>query len=227
MLLGPLITKLIFYVFAIMTVASAAMVVFSRNAMRSILFLVLCFVSSAVLWILLQAEFLALILIFVYVGAVMTLFLFVVMMLYVDMVQLSEGFVRYLPYAALIMLALLGVLVMVYAPGHNYPWPQLSVQQHAASYSNTQHLGELLYTHYILSFELAGAILLTAIIAAISLAFFGRKANTRAQRIRQQLQANKQDCLRMVNLPSHTYSSAVKQPAPAEKKPDQPPVEKE
>ena len=120
-----LIIHVVFYVFATLTVAAAAMVVFSRNPMHSVLFLVLCFVSSAVLWLLLQAEFLALLLIFVYVGAVMTLFLFVVMMLNVDLAKLKQGFVRYLPYAALLMLLFL-----------NCPF-KLKSRNHITSFINT------------------------------------------------------------------------------------------
>lgn len=197
MLLAPYIIQIIFYFFALCTVAAASMVVFSRNPLHSVLYLVACFVSSAVLWMLLQAEFLALVLIFVYVGAVMTLFLFVVMMLQVDLVHLREGFVRYLPYALIIMLILLAMLVMVFMPA-NFPLSGLSILHHSSSYSNTLQLGEVLYTHYILSFELAGAILFAAIVAAISLSFVGRKPGTKAQKISKQLQANKANRLRLV-----------------------------
>ena len=174
------------------------MVVCSRNPLHSVLYLVATFVAAAILWMLIQAEFLALVLVFVYVGAVMTLFLFVVMMLQVDLVHLREGFVRYLPIAALIMLALLAMLLIVFIP-QNFPMHNLQIMQHPATYNNTAELGKLLYTHYILSFELAGAILLAAIIAAISLAFAGRKTGTKAQRISKQLQANKKDRLKIID----------------------------
>ena len=198
----------VFYVFALLTIVAASMVVFSSNPMRSILSLIVCFVTTAVLWLLCQAEFLAMVLIFVYVGAVMTLFLFVVMMLHVDLIKLKEGFVRYVPYAALIMLALLGMLVLVFMPGAHYPWGTLSVMHHPQGYSNTQQLGEVLYTHYVLSFELAGVILLVAMVASISLAFAGRKPGTKAQRIAQQLEATKATRLSMVDLPAKLQGEA-------------------
>lgn len=199
-----LTTQLVFYVFALIAITAASVVVFSSNPMRSILSLIVCFVATAVLWLLLQAEFLAMVLIFVYVGAVMTLFLFVVMMLHVDLIKLKEGMVRYLPYAALMMLALLGMLILVFMPGAHYPWGNLSIVHHATNYSNTRQLGDVLYTHYILSFELAGVILLVAMVAAISLAFTGRKPNTKAQRIAQQLAATKTSRLRMVDVKSQS-----------------------
>ena len=194
----------IFYIFAIGCVGSAIVVVCSRNTMHSVLSLVVCFVFAAGLWLLLQVEFLALMLIFVYVGAVMTLFLFVVMMLQLD--ESKESLAanrRYFPYALLLMLLFFAGLCYVFVPSH-LPWAHLSAPSYSAKYSNTSQLGHLIYTHYVLAFELAGIILLAAMVAAISLAFYGRKANTKAQRIEQQLAANKQQRLRLVDLPSET-----------------------
>jgi NADH-quinone oxidoreductase subunit J len=198
MLITPYMAQIIFYVFAFFTVVTATMVVCSRNPLHSVLFLVATFVSTAILWMLIQAEFLSLVLIFVYVGAVMTLFLFVVMMLQVDLVHMREGFVRYLPFALLIMFAILAMLIYVFMPD-NLPLHGLQIMPHAASYNNTAQLGKLLYTHYLLSFEIAGVILLTAIVASISLAFSGRKSGTKSQRIAKQIAANKSSRLTLVD----------------------------
>jgi NADH-quinone oxidoreductase subunit J len=191
--------QIIFFVFAAIVVIASLMVVISRNPVRAALFLVLAFVASAVLWMMLQAEFLALALIFVYVGAVMTLFLFVVMMLNADIAALREGFVRYLPFGVIIMALLIGLLLYVIGPAHLHD-AGLSLQHEPAGYSNVTAMGMLLFTHYLYPFELAALILLVAIIASISLAFFGRKPGTRSQKAHQQLQATKANRLRVVSM---------------------------
>jgi len=191
------IYQFIFFFFAAVLIVSAVMVIISRNPVRSVLFLVLSFFCSAVLWMLIQAEFLALVLIFVYVGAVMTLFLFVIMMLNVDLSAMKEKFVRYLPLSVLVMVLLVGTMLMVIGPRHLAIASAL-LTHHPADYSNTKALGMLLFTDYLYPFEIAAAILLVAMIAAIALAFHGRKPNTKAQKVAVQHQATKEGRLHLV-----------------------------
>lgn len=193
------IYEVIFFIYAAILIAAATMVIVVRNPVHSILFLVLAFFASAVLWMMIQAEFLALVLIFVYVGAVMTLFLFVVMMLNIDLSKTREKFVRYLPVGVVVMLLLIASMIVVILPRHlgitAYP-----LLDRPADYSNVGAMGELLYTHFLYPFEIASVILLVAIIAAITLAFHGKKQNTKTQRAAQQLAANKRDRLRIIKM---------------------------
>ena len=168
-----IIAALFFYLFASICVASAVMVIASRNPVHSVLFLILAFVNAAGLFILLGAEFLAMILVIVYVGAVAVLFLFVVMMLDIDFAELRSGFMRYLPVGAVVGFILLAELVLIFgswviAPGvaglKAAPLPA-----NAAALTNTRALGDLLYTRYIFAFQAAGVILLVAMIGAIVL----------------------------------------------------------
>ncbi len=191
------IYSVVFFLFAAILIFAATMVILQRNPVRAALYLVLAFVASAILWMLLQAEFLALILIFVYVGAVMTLFLFVVMMLNVDLSRMREKFVRYLPFGLLAMVLLVGILFIGFEPKH-FTFANVLLTFHGADYSNTRSMGLLLYTHYLFPFELAAAILLVAIISAISLAFHGRKPNTKTQNINQQHSVTKTERLRII-----------------------------
>ncbi|OGO94515.1 MAG: NADH:ubiquinone oxidoreductase subunit J [Coxiella sp. RIFCSPHIGHO2_12_FULL_42_15] len=193
------IYPVIFYVFAVILVTAATLVITARNPVRSILFLVLAFVASAVLWMLIQAEFLALVLIFVYVGAVMTLFLFVVMMLNIDLSYLKEKFVRYLPLGLVAMILLVVFMVVAVSPRHLGVAHQ-TLLHFGSDYNNTQSMGTLLYTDYILPFEIAGLILLVAIVAAITLAFHGRKPGTKSQHLNEQHKAQKQTRLRLVKM---------------------------
>ncbi len=193
------IYPILFFVFATLLVLSALMVITCRNPVRAALFLVLSFVLCSVLWMMLQAEFLALALIFVYVGAVMTLLLFVVMMLNIDIVSLKEGFTRYLPLGVIVLALLVGMMLMVVGPGRLSD-SAIKLPVLPADYSNVKAMGQLLYTQYLYPFELAAVILLVAIIAAISLAFFGRKPGTRSQVIAKQHLAKQADRLRRVNL---------------------------
>ncbi len=194
-----IIEAIVFYAFAIALIGSALMVIFSRHPVRAILFLVMAFFSASVLWMVLQAEFLALVLIFVYVGSVMTLFLFVVMMLNIDMAPLREGFVRFLPLGIIVMAAIVSIMMLVLTPQH------LGIHgavfpQHGANYSNVTAMGNLLYTKYFYAFELASVILLVAIVSAISLAFFGRKPNTRTQKMAAQHEVHKKQRLRIIKM---------------------------
>lgn len=191
--------EVIFYISAIILLAAAVMVIVSRNPVRAILFLVLAFVASAVLWMMMQAEFLSLVLIFVYVGAVMTLFLFVVMMLNIDLSKVQEKFVRYLPLGIIVVLLLIATMIVALHPNYSVLGSD-TLKPYPAHYSNVKAMGTLLYTQYLLAFEIAAVILLVAMISAITLAFYGRKPNTKSQRIIEQIKAEKKDRLRIVKM---------------------------
>lgn len=169
--------KFLFYVFAVITLVAAGMVITRRNPVHAVLYLVLAFVSSAALWVLMEAEFLGIVLILVYVGAVMVLFLFVVMMLDVDVATLRAGFIRYLPLGALIAVVLALEIFLIVGPANfgldAFPKPPPA----GADASNTADLGLLLYTVYVYPFEIAAVILLVAIVAAIRLTLRRRPDN--------------------------------------------------
>jgi len=191
----------IFYLFAGMTVLSAALVVTVRNPVHAALFLVLAFFSSAAIWLILEAEFLAIILVLVYVGAVMVLFLFVVMMLDINIAPLREGFARFLPVgltvAVLMVIAMGLVLKTVYLDAIHLD----VVTEPPADYSNTLELGKVLFTDYLYPFEIAGAILMVAIIAAISLTM--RKGKSRkTQDPNIQVNVRSKDRVRIVKMES-------------------------
>lgn len=198
------IYAIIFYCFATLLVASAVVVVTSRNTVYSVLALIFCFVCSAVLWMLLQSEFLALMLIFVYVGAVMTLLLFVVMMLNIDLEKIREKFTHFLPIAVVLLVVLVAVMTLIFR--HHLSSAAMQLPTHyPAHYSNTKAMGTLLFTRYVYPFEVAGMILLVAMIAAISLAFFGRKPGTKSQSIVQQQRADKADRMTIVKMKSEKH----------------------
>jgi NADH-quinone oxidoreductase subunit J len=199
-----LLQALAFYVFAFVVMASAAMVVVSRNPVYSVLFLILAFFNAAALFLLIGAEFIAMILIIVYVGAVAVLFLFVVMMLDIDFEELRSGFMRYLPVGALIGFILLAELVLVFgswviAPGvagvEAAPLPA-----NAVALTNTRALGDLLYTRYIFAFQVAGVILLVAMIGAIVLTLRSR-VGVRHQSISVQLARTRAEAVEVVKVP--------------------------
>jgi NADH-quinone oxidoreductase subunit J len=192
------ITEILFYAFSGVLLVSAVGVITSRNPVHAALFLVFSFFNSAVLWMLLEAEFLAIVLVLVYVGAVMVLFLFVVMMLDINVAQMREGFTRYAPLGiliALIVVAEIGSVVWVKTLG-NEMTPVASVAV-AADYSNTKALGELLYTKYLYPFELAAVILLVAIVAAIVLTM-RRRTGLKLQDIGAQVSVRAKDRVRIV-----------------------------
>ena len=192
-----------FYALATILVGAAIGVISARNPVHSALFLVLAFCTSAVLWLLQEAEFLAIVLVLVYVGAVMVLFLFVVMMLDVNVEELRRGFTRYAPLGGLVALAVvleIGFVVWRYgvaAPAAPAPAP------HPQDYSNTRELGTLLYTQYIYAFELAAAILLVAIVAAIALTL-RRREGLRYQDISAQVAVRREDRVRILKMPSES-----------------------
>ena len=192
-----------FYLFASVAVAAGVMVIFARNPVHSVLFLILAFFNSAGLFVLLGAEFLAMVLVVVYVGAVAVLFMFVVMMLDINFVELREGFLQYLPIGGVIGLVLLAELVIVVggwtlAPGA----AQIAAAPAPAAdaISNTHALGALIYTHYIYLFQAAGLILLVAMIGAIVLTH-RRRPGVRRQRIADQVRRSPAETIKMVNMP--------------------------
>ncbi|RFC39082.1 MAG: NADH dehydrogenase subunit J [Candidatus Nitrotoga sp. LAW] len=189
---------LVFYMFAAITVLAALRVITARNPVYAALFLVLAFCSSAGVWILLEAEFLAITLVLVYVGAVMVLFLFVVMMLDINLEQLREGFWRWFPFGAL--LAVIMVFQMIWVLGNRQTAETgANVIKHAANYSNTKELGRLIYTDYVYPFELAAVLLLVAIVAAIALTLRRRK-DVKSQEPNKQVLVKKADRLRIVSM---------------------------
>lgn len=208
----------VFYVFAALAVVSAFFVISQNNPVRCVLFLVVTFFASSVLWILIEAEFLALILVLVYVGAVMTLFLFVVMMLNVDIESLKSYFMRYLPLG-LILVAFLTGLLMVAIPRDSFNSSvetrktgsnELQVIQSVTlantndkhhSVSNTEALGMVLYTDYLLAFELAAAVLLVAIISAIAMVYRG-PVHSKRQNIVQQIMTRRADRVELIKMKS-------------------------
>ncbi len=194
-----MVEQFVFYAFAAVLIFAAAMVITVRNPVHAALFLVVAFFASAGLWLLLEAEFLAIVLVLVYVGAVMVLFLFVVMMLDINIAVLREGFARYLPIAAgvaVLMLAAIGYVV-----GHQHFGLNRITQPEAAaaSYNNTAVLGRVLYTQYVLPFEVASVILLVAIVAAIALTLRTTR-QTRAPRPGHQVQVTRADRVRLVKM---------------------------
>jgi len=191
----------VFYVLAAVLVTSSAMVITVRNPVKAALFLVLSFFSAACIWMTLEAEFLAITLVLVYVGAVMVLFLFVVMMLDIDVVQMREGFTRYLPLGALVAGIMVVEIALVVMSGRFELDNLARPAGHSADYSNTRELGLLLYTDYVLAFEVAGLILLVAIVAAIALTL-RRRPETRYQKPSKQVNVKKSDRLRVVDVPS-------------------------
>ena len=191
--------KFVFYVFAAVLVFSATMVITRRNPVHSVLFLVLAFFNAAGLWMLLEAEFLAITLVLVYVGAVMVLFLFVVMMLDIEIAELRASFIKYMPIGILIGLLMIVELLLVVGPKHFGLDKYAAPARHAADYSNTKELGEMLYTNYLYPFEIAAVILLVAIVAAISLTL-RRRPETRYQDPSSQVVVKKKDRLKIVKM---------------------------
>ena len=194
-----ILEKVIFYIFSIGILLSALMVILSSNPVRGVLFLVLTFVSSSVLWILLHADFLGIILVLVYVGAVMTLFLFVVMMLNITTSTHRASFVRYVPVGVIVVLLILGMLITMVSSQYfglsHFPVPA----PQSAHYSSIAALGTVLYSHYVYPFEIAGVLLLVAIISAISLSH--RKPHARqGQRPSEQVKVDPKSRLRIVKM---------------------------
>lgn len=185
-----------FFIFAILLIAAAVMTIISRNPIRSALFLVLAFFAAAALWILLEAEFLGLILVLVYVGAVMTLFLFVIMTLNIDSAEQQRGLVSYLVFAIISVLILLALLIYAVFPIKGIA----GLTALSAQASNTQALGDVLYTQYAYPFEITGVLLLVGIIATIALSLREKRLN-KAISSELQLKVNPSDRLRIIKMP--------------------------
>jgi NADH-quinone oxidoreductase subunit J len=191
--------SLLFYAYATVLVGAALGVVLSRNPVHAALFLVLAFFTSAALWLLMEAEFLGIVLVLVYVGAVMVLFLFVVMMLDVNVAQLREGFTRYAPLGALVAGIMIVEIVYVVWVRHLGFDLGPAAPTALAPVSNTKALGAVLYTDYALPFQLAAVVLLVAIVAAIVLTM-RRRPGYKQQDIASQVAVRREDRLRIVKV---------------------------
>jgi NADH-quinone oxidoreductase subunit J len=197
-----IVQALAFYLFAAVAVASGVMVIGARNPVHSVLFLILAFFNSAGLFVLMGAEFLAMILVVVYVGAVAVLFLFVVMMLDINFVALREGFLRYLPIGALIGLILLVELVLVFGAWVVAPSASTLVSVPVRpDITNAEALGRVLYTDYLYLFQTAGLILLVAMIGAIVLTLRQREG-VRRQKIAAQVGRRRSETIEVKNVPT-------------------------
>ena len=203
----------VFYVLATILLFAAVRVITTRNPVHAALHLVMAFFTAAGIWLLLQAEFLAIALVLVYVGAVMVLFLFVVMMLDINVDKLREGFWDYLPMAGIIGLLMAVEMAMVL--GGKY-FGESKVVAKPADYSNTAELGRVLYTDYLLPFELASVVLLVAIVAAIVLTLRDRK-ESKSMNAADQVLAKKQDRLRIVKMDAVVEVVTVEEPKAEEK----------
>ena len=202
----------VFYFLAAVTLFAAVRVVIARNPVHSVLFLVLAFVSSSGLWLLLEAEFLAIALVLVYVGAVMVLFLFVVMMLDINLAQMREGMFSYLPLGLTVALLMVLEMGLVLWARHSQLRDMPAPPPMGADYSNTKEIGRLLYTDYVYPFEIAAVILLVAIVAAIAITLRRRKT-TKYQDPALQVNVRRQDRVRLVSVPSEK-----REPAPEDVK---------
>jgi len=188
-----LIALIAFYLFATLTIASAVAVIFARNPVHSVLWLILAFFNAAGLMLLVGAEFIAMLLVIVYVGAVAVLFLFVVMMLDIDFASLRSGFTRNLPFGLLVALVLLAEIIIAVSAGRTGPG---SATIPVSSQSNIVALGELLYSRYLFPFEIAGLILLVAMIGAIVLTHRSR-GDVRGQNAAKQIARRPKDAVRL------------------------------
>ena len=200
------IERIVFWVFAVILVFAAGRVITVRNPVHAAMHLVLAFFTCAGLWLLLEAEFLAITLVLVYVGAVMVLFLFVVMMLDINTAPLREGFVKYLPLGfvvALVIFAEMGLVVGAKRFGSD----MVAIpERHGADYSNVRELGSVLYTDYVYPFEIASVILLVAIIAAIALTM-RKRPETKSQNVAEQVAVRREDRVRIVKMQAEEKDS--------------------
>lgn len=208
---------LVFWVFSLVLIGAAVGVITTRNPVQAALFLVLAFFNSAIIWMLMEAEFLAITLVLVYVGAVMVLFLFVVMMLDINLLPMREGYSKHLPIGAAIVVAVVLQIILLM----RVKWAGSGIEQPVpkpADYSNTEELGLAIYTDYLFQFEVAAVILLVAIIAAIALTM-RRRPDTKYQRPHEQVTVQKADRLRVVTMNSEDnqdLTGKVAKAAPAD-----------
>ena len=192
-----MIASIAFYLFATLTIASAIAVIFARNPVHSVLWLIVAFFNAAGLMLLVGAEFIALLMVIVYVGAVAVLFLFVVMMLNIDFASLRSGFTKNLPFGLIVALVLLGEIVVAVSawkagPGISGAAPP------PTSAPNIVAMGELLYTRYLFPFELAGLVLLVAMVGAIVLTHRSR-GDVRGQKVSKQIRRNPNEAVKLIN----------------------------
>jgi NADH-quinone oxidoreductase subunit J len=218
-------TDVVFYTFAAILLFAALRVITTRNPVVAALHLVLAFFTAAGIWLLLEAEFLAIALVLVYVGAVMVLFLFVVMMLDINLDKLREGFWNYLPMAGIIGLLMAVEMVMVLSNKYGSAkfFEAAKPMAKAADYSNTAEIGRVLYSDYLLPFELASVVLLVAIVAAIVLTLRDRK-ESKSMHAADQVLVKKAERLRIVSMASvpvegTSTQSAEQENSPAKKEP--------
>jgi NADH-quinone oxidoreductase subunit J len=198
---GMVFQDFVFYTLAAILLFAGLRVITARNPVHAALFLVLAFFTAAGIWLLLEAEFLAIALVLVYVGAVMVLFLFVVMMLDINLDRLREGFWDYLPMAGFIGVLMAAEMVMILG-SKNFGVDRVGAPPpKPADYSNTAELGRVLYSDYLLTFELAAVVLLVAIIAAIALTLRDRK-DTKSMDPAEQVKVKRADRIRMVSMPA-------------------------
>jgi NADH-quinone oxidoreductase subunit J len=198
---GMVFQDFVFYVFAVILLFAGLRVIMARNPVHAALYLVLSFFTAAGIWLLLEAEFLAIALVLVYVGAVMVLFLFVVMMLDINLDQLREGFWEYLPMAGLVGILMAAEMAMILG-SKNFGVDRIGAPPpKPADYSNTAELGRVLYTDYLLPFELAAVVLLVAIVAAIALTLRGRK-DSKFINPAEQVRVSRADRVRVVSIPA-------------------------
>ena len=204
-------TAILFYVFAAITVFAALRVVTARNPVHSALFLVLTFFSAAAIWLMLKAEFLAITLVLVYTGAVMMLFLFVVMMLDINIDRMRAGFWKNLPVAAIV--GALIVLELAAVLWHQFGTVSASFAPTLPpDYSNTKALGKLIYTEYVYAFEIAAVILLVAMVAAIALTL-RRRPGVKSQNPSEQVRVRREDRVRLVRMPAVKPAEPAAAPA--------------
>ena len=190
---------LLFYFFSAVLIGAALGVIFSRNPVHAVMFLVLAFFNSAVLWLLAEAEFLAIVMVLVYVGAVMVLFLFVVMMLDINIEQVKGGLARYAPLGFLVAAVMVVELLQVVWLKSQAVFTAEGFVAMPEGYSNTKALGAVLYTEHVYAFELAAIVLLLAIIAAITLTM-RRRPNLKVQDVAKQVAVRREDRVRIVKM---------------------------
>lgn len=211
----PELSTIVFYVFSAILLLAASRVISVKNPVHAALFLVLAFFSASALWMLLKAEFLAIALVLVYVGAVMVLFLFVVMMLDINLDKLREGFWDYFPLAGFIGVLMAVEMAMILGQRHFGPERVGVPPVRSADYSNTAELGRVLYTDYVYPFELAAVVLLVAIVAAIALTMRKRKDSKYIDPA-EQVKVKRDDRLRIVKMDAYQEPAAEQPAAPEE-----------
>ena len=214
-----MLVEVLFWIFASILAVSALAMITVRNPVHAALLLVLCFFTSAAIWLLIEAEFLAVVLVLVYVGAVMVLFLFVVMMLDINIEEVHARVTRYAFLGGIVAgVVVFEIVAVVWTSSLGTPVDQV-VTPHAADYSNTAELGKLLYTEYVYPFELAAVLLLVAIVAAISLTM-RKRAGLKLQNVSKQVAVRREDRIRIIKMPAEGASSGQgTQPESSEKAP--------